>query len=298
MCARWAPGHIAHNSTGTCLRRFCEPGGTRGWRLYAAASENFAVAKPAMPSPPAMPLLGNPLRAREASIPVILAVCTGLGLLALGANTHAATVSGNATLTSDYVWRGSTQTQGDASVQAGFKVAGDAGFYASIWGSNVEFAPESHASSELDFTVGWGSSFDDDWALDVNVLHYRYPSTTVDLNWTELNGTVTWKGNYLASVGYSNDAMGYDESGVYTLLGARFPLDDQFRFEAAVAHYFLDDDVAARDGYNHAQLSGVWAFKAPFELRLTAHATDSNAEAIFGDAFAGNRFEAALQASL
>src|SRR5688500_18928158 len=103
---------------------------------------------------------------------------------------QAAEVTGNATLTSDYIWRGSTQTQGDAAVQAGVKVAGESGFYGSIWGSNVEFAPETHTSSEYDFTLGWGHSLNDDWALDVNVLHYRYPSTTVDLNWTELNGTV------------------------------------------------------------------------------------------------------------
>ena len=55
-----------------------------------------------------------------------------------------------------------------------------------MWASNVEFAPETRASSEIDFTVGWGRNLGDDWALDVNVLHYRYPSTTVDLDWTEL----------------------------------------------------------------------------------------------------------------
>jgi uncharacterized protein (TIGR02001 family) len=237
-------------------------------------------------------------RAREARAPLTAAICAVAGLMALAsAQAQAAEVTGNAALTSDYVWRGSTQTQGDAAVQAGFKVADDSGFYASIWGSNVEFAPETHASSELDFTVGWGKGLTDDWALDVNVLHYRYPSTTVDLNWTELNGTVTWKGNYWASVGYSNEALGYDEAGVYTLVGAKFPVNDQFRFEAALAHYFLDDTVVAEDGYSHGQLSAIWAFKAPFEARLTAHATDSNAKAIFGDDFAGSRIEAALQAS-
>ncbi len=53
----------------------------------------------------------------------------------------------------------------------------------------------------------------------------------------------------------------------------------------------------ARDGYTHGLASAVWAFKAPFEARLTAHHTDSNAKAIFGDEFAGSRAEAALQAS-
>lgn len=215
------------------------------------------------------------------------------------ASAQAAEVAGNAALTTDYVWRGSTQTHGDPAVQAGFKVAVESGFYGSVWGSNVEFAPETHASSEFDFTVGWGRNLNDDWALDVNVLHYRYPSTTVDLNWTELNSTVTWKGNYWASLGYSNEALGFDESGIYGLVGAKFPINDKFRFEAAVGYYDLKDlDGDNRDdSYAHGLVSAVWTFKAPFEARLTAHATDSKAKDFFGEDFAGNRIEAALQAS-
>lgn len=233
---------------------------------------------------------------QKRALSAALAVVSALGVSTVA---NAAEVTGNATLTTDYVWRGSTQTQGDPAVQAGVKVAGESGFYGSVWASNVEFAPETHASSEFDFTLGWGRSLYDDWALDVNVLHYRYPSTTVDLNWTELNGTVTWKGNYWASLGYSNEALGFDESGVYGLIGAKFPINDKFRFEAAVAYYDLKDLNGDNrdDGYAHGLVSAVWAFKAPFEARLTAHATDSSAKEFFGENFAGNRIEAALQAS-
>lgn len=82
--------------------------------------------------------------------------------IGLAANASAADLSGNATLTTDYVWRGSTQTQGDPAVQAGFKVSGASGLYASAWGSNVKFAPETHASSELDFTISWGKRLNDE----------------------------------------------------------------------------------------------------------------------------------------
>lgn len=236
-------------------------------------------------------------RAREARAPLIALLCTVVGLMAMASQAKAADVSGNTALTTDYVWRGSTQTSGDAAVQAGFKVAGNSGLYASVWGSNVKFAPGSDANTEFDFTVGWGKALNDDWALDLNVLRYQYPSTAVDLNWTELNATATYKSNYWASVGHSNEALGYDASGTYAQLGAKFPVNDAFRVEAAVAHYFLDDAVVARDGYTHGYVSAVWAFKAPFELRVTAHATDSDARAIFGDDYAGSRIEAALQAS-
>ena len=239
----------------------------------------------------------DPKRLREARAPLITAILAAIGLMAIGYEATAADVTGNAAIGTDYVWRGSTQTQGDPTVQAGVKVAGESGLYASIWASNVEFAQETHASSELDVTVGWSKALGEDWAIDVGAVHYRYPSTTVDLDWTELNATLIYKGNYSLSLGHSGEALGYDADGTYVLVGAKFPVSDTFRFEAAAGHYMLDDAVVARDGYTHGLVSAVWAFKAPFEARLTAHATDSNAETIFGENFAGSRVEAALQAS-
>lgn len=235
---------------------------------------------------------------RLGAIPLAIAVAAGIGPCAPDARADV-TPGGNLSLTTDYVWRGTTQTQGDPAVQAGFKVAGESGFYGSVWASNVEFAPATHASSEFDFALGWAGRLGDDWVLDANVLHYRYPSTTVDLDWTELNGSLTWNNNYWVSLGWSNEALGFDADGIYALLGARFPLNDRFRFEAAVARYDLADlDGDQRDdGYAHGLISAVWAFEPPFEARLTAHATDAGAKAFFGEDFAGNRIEAALQAS-
>jgi uncharacterized protein (TIGR02001 family) len=238
------------------------------------------------------------MRPRKGAILLVIAISVGAGLFALDARAGA-TLGGNLALTSDYVWRGTTQTQGDPAVQAGFKVASESGFYGSVWASNVEFAPSTQASSEFDFTLGWGRSLDADWTLDVNVLHYRYPSTAVDLDWTELNGSLTWKGNYWVSLGWSDEALGLDESGMYGLLGARFPINDRFRFEAALAYYDLADLDGDNqdDGYAHGLVSAVWAFKPPFEARLTAHAIDSGAKEFFGEDFAGSRIEVALQAS-
>ena len=227
----------------------------------------------------------------------LLAFLALAGLAAAAPPARAAGLTGNASLTSDYVWRGSTQTSGDPAAQAGFRLAGENGLYASVWGSNVKFATGSDASSEFDSAIGWGKALNDDCALDVNVLRYQYPSTASDLDWTELNGTLTWKGNYWASAGYSNKALGYDADGVYVLVGAKFPINDKLRVEGSAAHYFLNDAVVARSGYTHGALSVVWTMKGPLEARLTAHATDSDAKAIFGDDTAGTRFEAALQAN-
>ena len=59
-----------------------------------------------------------------------------------------AAVSANVSFASDYVWRGMTQSDGPA-IQGGFDFEAESGFYAGIWGSNVNF--NDGAGSELDY---------------------------------------------------------------------------------------------------------------------------------------------------
>lgn len=231
---------------------------------------------------------------RNTSIARRLALGLAFAGCAAGA-AHAVDFSGGAAITTDYVWRGTSQSNEDPAVQASFKVAGDTGFYAQAWGSSVEFAPDTRASTEVDLVAGWSGALSDTLAFDVNLTHYLYPSTTVDLDWTEAIATLTWREHYWVQVGHSNDALATGTSGTYATLGARLPVTDTFRFEAAAGHYRLARNSGYED-YAHLQVGAVWAFAAPFELRLTAHETDSAAERGFG-ALAGSRIEAALQAS-
>lgn len=221
-----------------------------------------------------------------------LAVIAGVVIFA--SQAQAGELTGNATLTTDYVWRGSLQTLEKPAVQAGFKFAGAKGFYASAWGSNVEFAPALTASSEFDLAIGWGGKVGDDWALDVNALRYVYPGTTVNLDWNELNASATWRDRAWFGVGHSTNAMASGSRGTYLNGGVRIPAGEELRFEIGAGHYAMAD---ALPDYSHGWASGVWAFKAPFELRITAHATDRSAKTRFGSDLAGNRVEVALQAS-
>jgi len=201
-------------------------------------------------------------------------------------------VDGSATLTSDYVWRGSSQTMEDPTVQAGAKLSSESGWYASVWGSGVSFEPDAGARSEFDIVAGWSGALAPDWALDVNLTHYLYPSTTVDLDWTEVNSTLTWKERYWVSVGVSDDALASGRTGTYAQLGARLQLGEQWRIEGAVGQYWLDSAYA--DDYLHGQLSAIWKVHGPWELRLTAHDTDRAAKRLFGSN-AGSRVEFAIQ---
>lgn len=48
-------------------------------------------------------------------------------------------VSMNVALTSDYIFRGISQTQGDPAIQGGLDVAHESGLYIGTWASNVDF---------------------------------------------------------------------------------------------------------------------------------------------------------------
>lgn len=230
----------------------------------------------------------------EARLPLSFAVAIGCALLAIGQAAHAADLTGSAALTTDYVWRGSTQSDSDPAVQAGLKVAGTSGIYGSVWGSSVHFPTVPNASTELDLTVGWGRNLGDDWAVDVNALRYVYAGTQ-GLDWNEVNATATFRQNLWLSVGHSTNALALHHHGTYVQLGGKHAFGDRFRVEGGVGHYALSE--AAVGGYSHAWASGVWTPHAPTEVRLTLHDTDQDAKRLFGEDFAGRRVELALQTS-
>ena len=240
---------------------------------------------------PRPPRWHAPLQATAALLALLL---PGIGC-APGA--RAAELQGTATLTSDYVWRGSSQTLGDPAAQAGIRVVGGSGVYASAWGSNVKFAPDAGARHELDLGLGWSGALARDWTADVGLLRYRYPGNRAGLDWSELDATLTWKSRYWMTLAHSRRALGTAAVGTYAQFGAKWPLRPGFRIEAALARYWLDGSVLPVGGYAHAQLGAVWTLAAPLEFRLTAHATDGNAGRLFGGGNAGSRLEAALQAS-
>lgn len=221
------------------------------------------------------------------------AMCGG-AITAVLPSAATAQLTGNVALTSDYVWRGSSQTREKPAIQGGVKYAHESGLYGSVWGSNVKYEPDNGATSEFDLALGWSGKLAQDWSLDVYFLRYQYPGADVDLNWNEINAAVTWRDNYWVSVGHSTNAMASETTGTYALVGARYPINEAWRVEGTLARYFLDSDYA--DSYTNGSVGVVWAFKAPFEARLTLHSTDSAAKRLFPD-MAGTRVEFALQAS-
>ncbi len=96
------------------------------------------------------------------------------------------TVSGSATLASDYRFRGVSQTDRDMAIQGGFSVTHDSGFYVGTWASNLSgWGTFGGANMELDiyagvtFPVGQGT-------LDTGVTWFMYPGGADTTDFAEL----------------------------------------------------------------------------------------------------------------
>ncbi|MEL0307035.1 MAG: TorF family putative porin, partial [Halieaceae bacterium] len=92
---------------------------------------------------------------------------------AFASTSQAGEWSANAAMTSNYVWRGLTQTENEAAVQGGIDYASDSGFYVGTWASNVNYGSPDAYSYEHDIYAGF--AFDTgaiSW--DVGYLYYNY----------------------------------------------------------------------------------------------------------------------------
>src|SRR5690606_5326830 len=64
-------------------------------------------------------------------------------------------LTANAGVTNNYIWRGLTQTMNEAAISGGLDYVSEGGFYIGTWASNVSFAPSDVFSYEHDIYFGF-----------------------------------------------------------------------------------------------------------------------------------------------
>jgi uncharacterized protein (TIGR02001 family) len=101
-------------------------------------------------------------------------------LLAVGATVAQAEVTGNLGLTSDYRFRGISQSQNAPAVQGGVDYAHSSGFYVGNWNSSVSSQLYTNGSGvESDLYAGWKKDIYKGLTLDVGSYNYFYPRAKV-----------------------------------------------------------------------------------------------------------------------
>jgi uncharacterized protein (TIGR02001 family) len=160
--------------------------------------------------------------------------CLAGVLLAASAASQVATagVSANAAATSNYVWRGLTQTGNAGAVSGGLDYEAPFGLYAGTWVSDTAFG-----SQELDIYGGWSTEFGP-VGIDVGAIAYLYPQFhgTDDPATEDDESTVNWVEAYVGAsvaagpvdisgqVNVTQDVFGTGESAVYIEAGAETPM--------------------------------------------------------------------------
>jgi uncharacterized protein (TIGR02001 family) len=108
------------------------------------------------------------------------------------------TFTGNVAVATDYRFRGISQTFRRPAIQGGFDYSHSSGFYVGNWNSNVSGVQFPNGGSiEMDFYGGYKFEPIKDVNLDVGVLYYYYPGSSVATTGTKFNnGEVYFGGTY------------------------------------------------------------------------------------------------------
>ena len=153
-------------------------------------------------------------------------------------------VSANVAMTTNYVWRGMTQTKDNMATQGGFDLDYK-GVYAGIWGSGID------GGQELDVYAGYAGEISS-FSYDVGLIQYAYPNQVDELNFAEVYagvaydfGVVAIGAKYSLGIDTNNDdTVGATqwEPENYVEADVSVPLPANF---AVAAHYGMYSNIGS-----------------------------------------------------
>lgn len=185
-------------------------------------------------------------------------------------------------VTSDYVFRGLSQTDEGPAFQAGAVYSAPMGFYVGAWASNVDFGT-GDPDFEVDTFVGYNTDIGASVNFDVMANRYNYPGAGASNYW-ELITKTTFLENYSVSVAYTDDVFGTDSDSWYYAAGASFglPADIGLGLSAGVTEF-----ESAGTDYKDWSVSLSKGF-GPLTVSAAYIGTDDDGEQAYGD-IAGDR---------
>lgn len=210
------------------------------------------------------------------------------GSLMLAAASANAGVTGNVAFTSDYLFRGVSQTSENAAVQGTLSYGFDSGFYLTAWGSSVSVAGPV-GGLELDTLAGFAGKAGE-VGYDVGVMRYNYPGTNdgnvgFEPDYNEVYGSVSFMG---AKLGLNFSPDYYLETGkfLYTYLDYSKEVSGITLAAHVGLNKFDEDYMEPVDGYVDYKLAASKTLGGVgFELAYIGSDIDDDVCAVYsGDA--------------
>lgn len=214
------------------------------------------------------------------------ALATSLFAGAVASAQAAPEISGNVALTSDYKFRGISQTDESPAIQGGFDIAWDNGIYLGTWGSSVNFDNnfDFDGSLELDYYGGWAGQITDNVGVDVGYIYYDYPGDDgLEGDYQEVYLSVgLWDG--ALGVHYSDDYFGETGNFMYLYGDYSFGIGENFSVDLHVGYNDFDDDFGflSSDKGSYVDYSvGVTASWLAVDWTLAYVGTDLDEEDVY-----------------
>ena len=119
--------------------------------------------------------------------------------------------TGNVTLTSDYSFRGVSQTSRDPAIQGGLDLDFGNGFAIGTWSSNVNFGDST--SQELDLYASYSGSLTEDIEFSLIGIRFEYPSEGDCCDYMEFGGSISIS-SFTVGVMFSPEYLGDGNPGL------------------------------------------------------------------------------------
>lgn len=197
----------------------------------------------------------------------------GIALLAASAAAAAADVGGYLAVTSDYVFRGVSYSDGHAAVQGGLDAASDSGLYAGLWLSSLDIeTPFTARDTEFVLYAGYAMDVATDWSVGVSIVRYGYPGARgpVNYDYEEFSASVNYRDRAWLEYAYSPDIFHSSRETHNVELYAEWPLPAQLTLGAGIG--WFDVSALSGDAYSYWQV-GVSRPAGRFVLDLRFHDT-------------------------
>ena len=139
-------------------------------------------------------------------------------------------LSANAAVTSNYLWRGMTQSGNDAAVSGGIDYADASGVYAGAWTSSL-----GGAGTETDFYAGYAGKAGD-VEYDVGYIYYQYSNGGSDFSEIYASATYSYFTFGVATL-VDSDAGGDFASDTYLNLDVAYDIGSGIELGAHIGYY-------------------------------------------------------------
>lgn len=217
---------------------------------------------------------------------VLLVSCICFGATAFAEESSPHSFSGTVTFTTDYVWRGLSQTDENIAVQGSLDYGHESGFYLGTWASNVDIGDHL----EQDWYIGFANTLAG-VDYDFMVLYYSYPKSHDDdaeLDFVEFHVGLSHKFNVALSptigVGYdySPDFTGEDDAGNHFSGSLDLTLFYGIGLNAVYGYQDVKGDKSTPDGYDWCYWK-VGISKEILGFNFDLSYWDTNEDDLFGD---------------